>query len=187
MNLSRHFPVVLILASFSLPVHPQGAEMPSFYLYKAISTGYTGFRCALLFSAPLLDPSAGGWIYDYYAVECHQLPERSFYLNGRQMPLCARCTGIAVGMFAGNLVYPLFGDRMMDSFYSREWVLPALGICCLGMVPLVVDGTVQLFTEYRSNNPLRLATGVLFGVSLTLAFDVLMLFTGRVVADLIRS
>jgi len=34
---------------------------------------------------------------------CHQLPERSFFLDGRQLPVCARCTGLYVSGAAGFL------------------------------------------------------------------------------------
>jgi hypothetical protein len=35
---------------------------------------------------------------------CHQLQERSFFIRGRQMPLCARCTGILLGL----AVFPMY-------------------------------------------------------------------------------
>jgi len=28
---------------------------------------------------------------------CHQRPERSFFLHGQQLPVCARCTGLYAG------------------------------------------------------------------------------------------
>ena len=28
---------------------------------------------------------------------CHQRPERSFFIGGRQLPVCARCTGLYLG------------------------------------------------------------------------------------------
>jgi hypothetical protein len=36
-------------------------------------------------------------VYAVGSVVCHQLPERSFHLWGRQLPVCARCTGIYAG------------------------------------------------------------------------------------------
>lgn len=37
------------------------------------------------------------------SVICHQLPDRSFFLDGRQLPVCARCTGLYVSGAAGVL------------------------------------------------------------------------------------
>lgn len=31
------------------------------------------------------------------------------------------------------------------------------------LLPLILDGTIQLFSSYESNNKRRLATGILFG------------------------
>ena len=43
-------------------------------------------------------------IYAIGGVICHQRPERSFFWDGHQLPVCARCTGLylsaAVGLFA---------------------------------------------------------------------------------------
>ena len=32
---------------------------------------------------------------------CHQRPERSFFIDGHQLPVCARCTGIYLSGVAG--------------------------------------------------------------------------------------
>jgi uncharacterized membrane protein len=44
------------------------------------------------------------FIFSIGAVICHQLPERSFYWAGSQLPVCARCTGLyasaAIGLLA---------------------------------------------------------------------------------------
>ena len=37
-----------------------------------------------------------------YAV-CHRIDLRSFHIQGRQMPLCARCTGMYLGAMLGLL------------------------------------------------------------------------------------
>lgn len=39
--------------------------------------------------------------YAVGSVICHQLPDRSFFLDGRQFPVCARCTGLYVSGLVG--------------------------------------------------------------------------------------
>src|SRR5512136_1841670 len=39
-----------------------------------------------------------------YAV-CHQIPGRSFFLSERQLPLCARCSGMYLGACIGLLYF----------------------------------------------------------------------------------
>ena len=39
------------------------------------------------------------------SVICHQLPDRSFFLYGRQLPVCARCTGLYLGGLAGFVAW----------------------------------------------------------------------------------
>jgi uncharacterized membrane protein len=89
-------------------------------------------------------------------LECHQIAERSFFLNGNQMPFCSRDLGLFIGLMVG------FG---IATFISIQ-VNPVLLI--LGMLPLGLDGGIQMVTEYESTNALRMATGVLAGVSLAL-------------------
>src|SRR5215475_7414277 len=36
-------------------------------------------------------------VYQIGSLVCHQLPNRSFYFWGSQLPVCARCTGLYVG------------------------------------------------------------------------------------------
>lgn len=81
---------------------------------------------------------------------CHQRNDRSFYRGLRKFPVCARCTGIYLALPLGIILALIFP-------VSPAFLIPLL-------LPLVVDGTIQLFTSYESNNKRRLATGVLFGV-----------------------
>ena len=39
--------------------------------------------------------------YAVGSVICHQLPERSFFIDGRQLPVCARCLGLYVSGAGG--------------------------------------------------------------------------------------
>ncbi len=85
---------------------------------------------------------------------CHQMPERSFFYKGYQLPLCARCTGIALGHIAAFVMAP---------FYVFKYSILIL------MIPMALDGTVQYFSSYRSNNAKRLGTGFLYGFAFTSA------------------
>ena len=93
--------------------------------------------------------------------KCHQMPERSFFLNGYQLPLCARCTGILIGNLFGLFLSPLLKFRLHNS---------------LLMIPLIMDGSIQYFTTYKSNNIKRLITGILYGYSFVSTFFWLLRF-----------
>lgn len=41
------------------------------------------------------------FLYAAGSVVCHQLPDRSFFVDGMQLPVCARCTGLYLGGLAG--------------------------------------------------------------------------------------
>lgn len=86
---------------------------------------------------------------------CHQIPERSFFINGKQMPVCSRCTGIIIGFFLNIIIWLIGADVVI--------IFP---VCILMIIPLIVDGVVQLFTNYNSNNRRRFITGVIFGLGL---------------------
>ena len=98
------------------------------------------------------------WSYRWLPIifGCHCRPERSFFFRGRQLPLCARCTGELLGILAA----------------VGSWWLwrPPVALALVLLVPLVVDGLVQLCTAYESRNYRRLWTGALFGYGLTALF-----------------
>ena len=41
------------------------------------------------------------FIFAVGSVICHQRPERSFFFDGHQLPVCARCTGLYLSGLAG--------------------------------------------------------------------------------------
>ena len=95
-------------------------------------------------------------VYSIGDVECHQIKERSYFLNGNEMPFCTR----DLGLFAG-----LAGAFGLTTFYRLRYN-PLL--LMLGLVPLGLDGGIQLVTDYESNNPVRLVTGIIAGAALAL-------------------
>ena len=89
---------------------------------------------------------------------CHQHADRSFFLNGNQMAYCARCTGIFLGMAFGAFIGSLFKLRIGFSLYI------------IVILPLVLDGLLQLFTSYESSNLIRIVTGTLAGTFTSFVF-----------------
>jgi uncharacterized membrane protein len=111
-----------------------------------------------------------------YAI-CHRIPERSFILNGRQLPLCARCTGTFLGAVLGLTIMLLLGRRRA----SHLPPIPVLAVL-VGFVGLwAFDGLNSYLTFfpgmphlYEPRNWLRLTTGILNGLALiTFVFPIL--------------
>ena len=82
---------------------------------------------------------------------CHQKPDRSFFLYGYQFPLCARCTGVYIGYLIAILMLAV-------------GILVPIVLCLSLLVPLVLDGGIQLVFCALSNNTRRVITGIIFGI-----------------------
>lgn len=149
---------------------------------------FMGVFCSIFFIAPFLVPEDtvhfGGegtilphefgeqieemhplarWAYKLGDATCHQIEDRSLTLNGNQMPLCARCTAIYVGMFAGCL---LSSFLIVD--LKLWWVLG-------GFIPLAVDGVGQtILGLWESTNLVRILTGFPAGLVTMMALGWVM-------------
>lgn len=107
-----------------------------------------------------------------YAI-CHQIPGRTFHIDGVPLPLCARCTGIYLGFLAG-----LLGMLALRRQYAIDlpptWILATL-VMFIGVMAFdginsfleFVPGIPQL---YASQNWLRLVTGTLHGLAISVIF-----------------
>ncbi len=111
-----------------------------------------------------------------YAV-CHRIEERSFHVEGRQMPLCARCSGTFSGAFLA-LIAQLGLARRRAGFPPRP-VLIFLGILAtlwafdgtnsyLYLLKQINPRPLALPTVYIPNNTLRLFTGSGMGLAMAL-------------------
>ena len=109
----------------------------------------------IVFSAPYLayrDHPISDQCYHVFSLLCHQKPERSFYMWGYPLAVCARCTFFYVGILFGMLLYPLrFGKGV------------SFKVVLIFGAPLILDGVSQLFFR-ESTNEIRAVTGFLLGV-----------------------
>jgi uncharacterized membrane protein len=85
-----------------------------------------------------------------FRVMCHGIERRCLLMFGVPMPICARCTGIYIGLFAGVVTFILF--PIVEERLLRMTMYAAA-------VPMAIDGITQAIRLRESVNPLRLATG----------------------------
>jgi uncharacterized membrane protein len=100
-----------------------------------------------------------------YAV-CHRIDLRSFHFGDRQLPLCARCTGMHLGALLGLVYQGVFGQR-------KAGLPPRRILAILGLLAgaFAVDGTNSFLSLipgapslYTPQNWLRLVTGTGMGL-----------------------
>jgi uncharacterized membrane protein len=111
-----------------------------------------------------------------YAV-CHRIPSHSFFFGDRQLPLCARCSGMHLGILLGLLYQVQYGKR---GGMPAKKIMVVLGIFLLAFG---LDGTNSYLTLgeeggnsipilsaipvlYTPQNWLRLLTGTMLGIGI---------------------
>lgn len=90
---------------------------------------------------------------------CHQLPERSFQLEGHYLPVCARDSGIYLGIFSSLMFITLLKRYKNITIPNKKNSFFLLIL----LLPLVVDGFGSYLGVYSTNNFIRVTTGILFG------------------------
>ena len=90
---------------------------------------------------------------------CHQMAERSFIWGNRTMPLCARCTGIYIGVFF-VLCFFLWKKRLQG---NRPFSVTQIFLMLLCIIPMATDGFCSYIGLWESNQLLRVLTGSLIG------------------------
>ena len=98
---------------------------------------------------------------------CHQRPDRSFFLHGKQFPVCARCTGAALGQLAGALIF--------------SWYRMPVWLCLLLCGLMFGDWLLQRLSVRESTNLRRFLTGIGCGCALIqLYFRLLLIIIGLI-------
>jgi uncharacterized membrane protein len=111
---------------------------------------------------------------------CHQIPDRSFHLAGRRLPLCARCTGTYLGVAIGFATIALL-RRWRAAEMLPTWMIVTM-VCFIGIMG--IDGINSYLYLLRGQpllyvpqNWLRAATGSINGIALSLIVTPIFNFT----------
>ena len=130
-----------------------------------------------------LDPYSA-FIYAFGDLNCHQKHERSWEINGNQMPVCTRDVGIFLGLALGGFIYSrkglnrwtvrdsmlsIFSDNQLEYVYRNDLRTKAvLLLVAVTIIPIGLDGFAQMLTSYESTNLKRIITGLPFGALVSL-------------------
>ena len=139
---------------------PQVAPTRRPLAFWLISAATVSFLVALIAVAPLA-AAAGheGWaqaIYHAFGIVCHQLPERSYFIDGHKLAVCSRCTGLYAGFAFTLLIYPLLRSL-------RTATTPRPIYLLLAVIPLGIDFSLTFFGVWENTHTTRLLTGALLG------------------------
>ncbi len=117
---------------------------------------------AMIIGAPLAlaagHGSLAGTIYQTFSHLCHQLPARSFFIDGHPFAVCARCTGIYAGFAVATVLYPLARSLRDTETPARKWLF-------IAAAPLAIDFAIEFFGVSHNTHSSRLSTGALLGAA----------------------
>ena len=94
--------------------------------------------------------------YRFFSPICHQLPDRAFHLFGHPLALCARCTGLLLGMATGAALALAHRAQGRPFLGARRWLVVAILL-------MFADFASPLIGLYQNTLCTRLITGLLVG------------------------
>jgi uncharacterized membrane protein len=102
---------------------------------------------------------------------CHRLLDRSFIIDGHQLPLCARCTGMYLGMLIGA-AFLIKRKRLRAARLPTKPIILTL----IGFIGIMgIDGlnsTISVLPDapqlWHTTNFLRITTGTLYGLAISM-------------------
>jgi len=136
---------------------------PRARVWLAVVTFAAFAVCALVVVIPVAEQagwSYASWLRFAFQPACHQITDRCLDLGSGTLPICARCSGLYAGGFAGLLMTLLGGRRF---HFRLRWLVVAA-------IPSILDfglGLVHLPTlPHWPRFALALAPGFLAGLLL---------------------
>ncbi len=120
----------------------------------------------LLVAAPVLPDAPAAIMYVLGSRICHQLPERSFYLAGAQLPVCARCVAIYAGFAAAALT--VWVARLRLAGFADRLSSRARAAMVIGAMPTLLTVATEWAGLWAPSNIVRAVAGVSLGAAVAL-------------------
>ena len=113
---------------------------------------------------PIVGPAVGVVLMDAFRHLCHQIPDRSFAVDGTPFAVCHRCTAIYLGLVAGVLVFPAV--RVASVWWARHdrWILLA------AVLPATLDWGGDVLGVWSNTVGTRVGTGLWLGLVVGVVF-----------------
>lgn len=103
-----------------------------------------------------------GWQHEAFHLLCHQVSERSYYLNGTKMAVCSRCIGIYSSFLIGVFVMPII--PRFFCVINRKILQLIIVAIVLNFLDVLGNG-IGIWTNTLHS---RFFLGAFFGLSLAL-------------------
>ncbi|MEL7835265.1 DUF2085 domain-containing protein [Fodinibius sp. Rm-B-1B1-1] len=105
------------------------------------------------------------WQHQAFNSLCHQMVDRSFWINGQPMAVCSRCIGIYGGFAMGWMVLPVL------SYYQVKGIASIQKIVVLVLLLNIVDASGDFLDLWKNTLTSRLILGSLLGGSTAMIFS----------------
>lgn len=141
------------------------------------SSNYTLYLLVLaLITAVVISALGGGlfdqhqfwrlqWQHQAFFQLCHQIPERSFWINGQPTAVCSRCLGIYSGFALGWMLLPAIDFLKIFRFLPVKMIL-------IAAVLINLFDTVGNFIGFWENTlTSRLILGCIMGLAAAVLFS----------------
>lgn len=153
----------------------------------------TAVLFAGVLAPPFLSPIVRAPLVVGFHALCHQLPERSFFVDGVQLAACHRCTGIYAGLVLGVLALPLWKRGRAGERKSESMRVPRLlgssplrflhtsrerFVLLVAVIPVALDWGAEVFGLWAGSPASRVATGLWFGLLAGYLFARAVAWTG---------
>jgi len=111
---------------------------------------------------------------------CGRLTAHSFIIAGRQLPLCARCTGTFIGALVGFLGQAMVLRRHRAAEFPPPFIIVIIAVFTLMWAGDGLNSYLTILNGphlYESQNWLRLVTGALNGLTMSVLVYPVVNFT----------